>query len=140
MACFVLLDHSAAFNTIDHDTLLRRMETQFAVISVALHWFRFYLTNRIQAIVIGDLLLDGSKLASILLTSRTLQGSVLGPVLFSLCTVPLGDLCRKNRIEFHLYIDGTQIYITFKPSVPPAKSDCIARIERCIKEINIWMS
>ena len=53
---------------------------------------------------------------------------------------PLGDLCRKNRIEFHLYTDDTQIYITFKPSVPTSKRDCITKIEKCIKEINTWMS
>ena len=54
--------------------------------------------------------------------------------------VSLRDLCRKNGIEFHLYAGDTQIYITFKPSVPTSKSDCIARIEKCIWEDNIWMS
>ena len=84
VACLVLLDLSTAFITIIHDTLLRRMETQFAVTRIALNWFRSYLSDRSQAIVTGDLLLDGSKLASISLTSGILQDSVLGPILFTL--------------------------------------------------------
>ena len=105
VACLVFLDLSTAFNTIDYNILLIRMETLFAVTGVTLNWFRSYLTDRVQAIVIGDLLLDGSKLASIPLTSGILQGSVLGPILFILYTVPLGDLCRKTGIKFHLYAD-----------------------------------
>ena len=45
VTCLVLLDLSAAFNTIDHDTLLSRMETRFTVTSVTLNWFRSYLTE-----------------------------------------------------------------------------------------------
>ena len=107
VACLVLLDLSSAFDTTDHDTLLSRMETQFAVTGATLNWFRLYLTNRIKAVVIGDHLSDGSKLTPIPLTSGTLQGSVLGPILFMLYMVPLGDLCRKNGIEFHFYVDDT---------------------------------
>ena len=54
--------------------------------------------------------------------------------------VPIGDICRKNEIEFHLCANDTQIYISFKPSVPNSKSDCIARIEKSIEEINIMMT
>ena len=128
VACHVLLDLSTACDTIDHDTLLSR---------IAQNWFRSYLTNITQATVICDLLLEGSKSASILLTSGIQQGSVLGPLLFTLYMIPLGDMCRKNGIEFHLYADDTQICITFKPSVPTSKSDCITSKEKCMKKINI---
>ena len=140
VACLFLLDLSAAFNTIDHNILLSRLETRFAVTGVTLNWFRSYLTDRTQTIAIGDLLLGGSKLASISLNSGIRQGSVLGPILFTIYMVPMGDICRKNEIEFHLYTDDTQIYISFKPSVPNSKSDCSVRIEKCIEEINIWMA
>ena len=54
VACLILLDLSAAFDTIDHNTLLRRLETRFAVTDTALNWLRSYLTNRTQAVIVGN--------------------------------------------------------------------------------------
>ena len=108
--------------------------------SISLEWFHSYLTNRTQSVVIGNPLSDGCKSAPMPLRSGILQGSVLGPILFMLYTVPLGDICCSNGIEFHLYADDTQIYMTFKPSVPMAKEECIAKIEKSVGEIDIWMS
>ena len=140
MAYLILLDLSEAFDTIDHNTLLRRLETRFAVTGTALDWLRSDLTNRTQAVTVGDPLLEGSRLAFVLLKSGIPQGSVLGPVLFTIYTAPIGDICRNNLVEFHLYADDTQIYLSFKPSILNSKFDCIARIEKCINEINIWMT
>ena len=79
-------------------------------------------------------------MAFVLLKSGIPQDSVLGPILFTIYTAPIGDICRNNHIEFHLYADNTQIYLSFKPSISNSKFDCIARIEKCINEINIWMT
>ena len=140
VACLILLDLSAAFNTIDHNTLLRRLETRFAVTGTALNWLRSYLTNRTQAVTVGDPVLEGSRSAFVLLNSGIPQGSVLGPILFTIYTAPIDDICRNSHVEFHLYADDMQIYLSFKPSISNSKFDCIARIEKCINEINIWMT
>ena len=140
VACLIPLDLSAAFNTIDHFTLLQQLQQHFAVSCTSLERFCSYLTNRTQAVVIGNILSDGCKSAPMLLTSGVPQGSVLGPILFMLYTVLLGDICHRKRIEFHLYADDTQIYMTFKPSVPMAKEGCITKVEKSISEIDIWMS
>ena len=140
VACLILLDLSAAFNTIDYNTLLRRLEMRFAVTDTALNWLRSYLTNRTQAVTVGNPLLEGSRLAFVLLKSGIPQGSILGPILFTIYTAPIGSICRNNHVEFHLYADDTQLYLSFKPSKLNSKLDCITRIENCINEINVWMT
>ena len=68
------------------------------------------------------------------------QGSVLGPILFTIYTVPIDNICRKHQVAFLLYADDTQVYLSFKPSIPSSKYECIAKIENCIEEIGIWMT
>ena len=140
VACLILLDLSAAFNTIDHNTLFRRLEMRFTVTGTALNWLRSYLTNRTQAVTVGDPFLEGSRLAFVLLKSEIPQGYVLGPILFTIYTTIIGDICRDNHVEFHLYADNIQIYLSFKPSILNSKLYSIARIEKGIHEINIWMT
>ena len=67
------------------------------------------------------------------------QWSVLGSILFTLYTVPLGKICRKHHIIYHLYADDTQLYLTFKPNRKGSKEECIQNIENCINEIRDWM-
>ena len=140
VACLILLDLSAAFDTIDHDILLNRLESRFAVTGVVLKWLGSYLKDRPQAVKIDVPLPGGSRSEFAKLRSGIPQGSVLGPILFTIYTVPIGDICRKHQVAFHLYADDTQIYLSFKPSRPSSKHECIAKIEKCIEEIGIWMT
>ena len=69
------------------------------------------------------------------------QGSVLGPILFTLYTSPLGDLCRCDLVDFQQCADDQQVYLFFKPSHPnqTAQECCIGHLEKCIEDIKIWM-
>ena len=137
VACLILLDLSAAFDTINHDILLGRLKSRFAVSGTTFNWLQSYLKHRTQAVEIDAPMSGGSRSAFVPLESGIPQGSVLGPILFTIYTVPIGDMCRRHQVEFHLYVDDTQIYFSFRPSKPNLKHDCTTRIENCIVEIGI---
>ena len=68
------------------------------------------------------------------------QGSVLGPIAFTLYTTPLGDICRAHDILFHLYANDQQVYLSFKPANKNAQSQCMTKLQNCIEDIQTWMS
>ncbi len=67
------------------------------------------------------------------------QGSVLGPIFFTIYTLPLGDIIRKHGVCFHFYADDTQLYLAFDPLHPSAKQSSISTMEACLNEIKMWM-
>ena len=104
----LLLDLSAAFNTVCHFILINRLEKR---VGKALDWFKSYLENRQQCVNINN-----TKSKSRALKFGVPQGSVLDPILFSLYTLPLADILKKRGISYHLYADDTQIYMSFRPT------------------------
>ena len=64
--------------------------------------------------------------------------SVLGPILFTLYILPLGDICRKHNVEYQGYADD-QEYLSFTPSETSNKEQCIENLEKCIDDIWIWV-
>ena len=134
-AILVLLDLSAAFDTIDHNILLDILDKSFGIRGDALQWFSSYLKDRTQRVQIGSSFSDEHKLSY-----GVPQGSVLGPILFTIYTTPLGRIIRKHGLTFHLYADDTQLYIAFKPCSTTSKTEAIARIEACVEDIRIWMT
>ena len=92
-----LLDLTAAFDTVDFTLLLACMRST-GVIDVAHKWFESFLTSRTQTVHLGQTQSDPSELLQ-----GVPQGSVLGPVLFTLYTGPIW-----HRLDFHLFADDSQ--------------------------------
>ena len=129
----VLLDLSAAFDTIDHDTLLKCLKSWFGVCSTALKWFSSYLSHQFQAIKIGSSL---SELHELLFGVP--QGSVLGPLLFSLYTTPLSKVIRRHSdIKFHFYADDTQLFVHLSYKNATSAFD---KLNSCFQDVQEWMS
>ena len=127
----VLLDLSAAFDTVNHSLLLARLQKSFGIRGTVLQWFDSYLSQRTQFVNINE---ANSTVRD--LPVGVPQGSVLGPVLYLLYTAPLAIVIRSCGLDYHLYADDTQLYFALKSvDVDAAKS----RVENCISAICRWM-
>ena len=92
-----LLDLSSAFDTIDHQTLYNILSERLGIKGTALQWFRSYLSQRTQSVTIS-----GDSSASKTLRFGVPQGSVLGPLLYTIYTLTIGDILRHHDIPYHL--------------------------------------
>ena len=127
----IMLDLSAAFDTIDHNVLLGRMNKVLGASGKVLDWFRSYITGREQAVII-----DGVKSTLWKLLFGVPQGSVLGPLLFLIYMSPLGGILRSLGVDYHFYADDSQIYVTFDIR------DCnsaVKKVEDVVLIIKNWM-
>ena len=89
-----------AFDTADHTILLQSL-------SAALAWFQFYLANRVQCIFFGCHSSGASKLVY-----GVPWGLVIGPILFTIYK-PIGDICHHHGLGHHLFIDDSQLRVSF---------------------------
>ena len=132
---FVLLDLSAAFDTVDHQILLDQLHIRFGVCGVALDWFKCYLTGRRQFVSVNGMRSDPK-----LLKCGVPQGSVLGPLLFLAYLSPLGDIIRKHGLYFHSFADDTKLYLAFDANSTDNLSDALRSTQLAILDIKNWLS
>jgi len=130
----VLLDLSAAFDTIHHHTLLHRLQENIGLRGTTLQWISSYLTHRKQYVSIS-----GVKSESVDLLFGVPQGSVLGPKLFTIYAGPIADICRRHSLRAFLYADDSQLYLFFELSTPGDQDKTKSQIEECIVSIRKWM-
>jgi hypothetical protein len=132
ISALVLLDLSAAFDTIDHKILLDRLSRTFGITDNALSLLSSFLINRFQSVSLDSNLSNPSPL-----DTGVPQGSVLGPLLFSLYTSPLSLLLKNTPVSFHLYADDTQLYISFSSSDSTSN---LAILSSTLDSVHAWLT
>ena len=124
------LDTSAAFDTISHGILLERMRCRFGVSGLALDWIESYLSKRHQYVKLGR-----HRSSTVECTSGVPQGSVLGPILFTLYTAPVADVITSRGVGYHQYADDTQLFYALSASEIDAS---LTVVEECTHAVKRW--
>lgn len=124
----VLLDHSKAFDTVNHDTLCMKIKHFFNFASTSTQLISSYLTDRTQSVCINN-----TTSNPLSLTRGVPQGSILGPLLFSIYANDLPQQLSYSRI--HMYADDVQLYLS-----SPANSidENVDKLNHDLNKIYFW--
>jgi retron-type reverse transcriptase len=126
----VLLDLTAAFDSVDHQILIQRLRV-CGVDKLALDWIAQYLSDRNQRVSV-----NGTLSSSVPLTIGVPQGSVLGPLLFNIYLTGLGKLIASFDVSFVQFADDLQLFLSCSPSGMP---QAISRLQNCVAAVINWM-
>ena len=121
----VFIDFSKAFDSIAHPLLLTKLQS-IGVNNKALDWFKDYLTNRRQRVVV-----DGHVSSWSLVQQGVPQGSLLGPLLFSIYTNDMPSCVSTSSIN--MYADDTALYASDNNAIVAAK-----RVTDYLSAIHSW--
>ena len=128
----LMLDLSAAFDTVSHSLLLNILNKEIKLGGTVLKWFKSFLTGRAQHIRLGSVTSEDVELLF-----GVPQGSVLGPVLFNIYTRSLYTVIKNASFNVQGYADDQQVYKSFKPCEQSLILS--ASISECFRTIQSWM-
>ena len=125
-----MLDFSSAFDTIDHPILVHRLHTDLGFTDTVLQWFSSYLTDRTHYVSLSN---HCSSFAPV--HSVVPQGSVLGPMLFTMYIKPLSDIIDSHSIMHHSFADDLQLQMS---APPDGISELLHSMQSCVSDVKAW--
>jgi hypothetical protein len=128
----VFLDICKAFDSINHNILLRKMEDQFGVSNIELKWFESYISDRKQVCFVNGMTSTPKEIVCGV-PQGSWPGSILGPLLFLLYINDLPD--SLDNTTPCLYADDTQIFSSAKDSV-----ELIFNLTNDLNKISQWLT
>ena len=128
----LLLDLSAAFDTVDHSKLLSILRNELGISGSAFNWLKSYITSRTSRVKIGNSYSD-----SVSVDYGVPQGSVLGPILFNIYLRSLYQRISGINFSVEGFADDHQIFRHFIPIFQ--KSVLHDEIDNCLNLVQNWM-
>ena len=132
VVALVMLDISAAFDTVDHQRLLNCFSSCYGFSGTALRWMESYLSGRTQKVVIED-----TESFTSLMENGFPQGAVLAGLLYNMYSGPLHTEIKKHNTEHHGYADDNNLYIAF------AAENMLSSVEllkQCVDSTKDWLN
>ena len=123
------LDISTAFDAVNQSILCHRLQHTFGLNHSALDWLRLFVSGRSRYVAAGG---ERSEIAPS--ESGVPQGSVLGPLMFSLYVAPVSDIAAAHHVSIHQYADDIQTYIAIQPQC----LDSLSQLINCTDDITYW--
>ena len=135
-SALVLLDLSAAFDTIDHQILLERLSHCFGLSGTAVNWFSSYLSNRTQSVHVG-----AYTSAVVHLLFGVAQGSVLGGPLFIMYVTPFAEATATEGVQVSQFSDDKQARSRFALKEDfSSQSQCHTRLGCWFEKTDAWLT
>ena len=129
----LLLDLSAAFDTVDQEKLLTILKEEIGIEGTALKWFSSFITGRTQKVKIRNAYSEVGELIY-----GEAQGSVLGPPLFNIYIRSLKKQIEPSNFSIYGFADDHQLIKSFLPVLQLQVLD--GDINKCFVLINDWMN
>ncbi len=111
------------------------MEKEIGIKDCALEWLKSYFNDRSTSVCS-----NGVHSTSCKLEYGLPQGSILGPLCFTVYTLPIGRIIQGHGLQYHFYADDLQLYIDFDPSSNVSIESALSTLTTCISDIQVWMT
>ena len=130
ISVLALLDFSSFLTQFDHPILVHRLHADFGFAATVLQWFSSYLTDRTHYVSLSN---HCSAFAPVL--SGVHQGSVIGPMLFTMYDMPLSAIVDSHSIIHHSFADDLQLQMS---APPDGISELVHSMQSCICDVKTW--